>query len=180
MPVSEQYLKDLKSLHKKKSFGSTSKIPKKVIELIEEHNVKSILDYGCGKGNTSTSLKEAYPDITIYSYDPATSPIELPTHVDLIYSADVLEHIEPEYLAETLRDLKERSTIMYHLIACHRAKKKLPDGRNAHLIIERPDWWREQLCAAGVEITSEDIIRRTSQPKKGPPIDVVKYIVVTK
>jgi hypothetical protein len=181
MPVSEQYLKDLKSLHSKKSFGQGGKIPKVVEELIKENNVQSILDYGCGKGNTTISLKEAYPDIKIYSYDPATSPIELPAHVDLIISLDVLEHIEPDNLTQTLKDLKERSTMMYHLIACHPAKKRLPDGRNAHLIIEDPQWWETKLKEVGIEIMSEEIVRYTSkQRKKGSPIDVVKYHVVTK
>lgn len=179
MPVSDQYLKDLQSLHKKKSFGSTSKIPKKVAELIEEHNIKSILDYGCGKGNTSATLKENYPEIIVYSYDPVTSPIELPEHVNLVYSADVLEHVEPRYIKETIVDLKNRSDIMYHLIACHPAKKKLLDGRNAHLIVENPNWWRERFLEAGVEILFEDILDYNSQPKKGPPMNIVKYIVIT-
>lgn len=179
MSVSNSYLEDLKALHTKKSFGKGGKILKVVHELIKERNISSLLDFGCGKGGASQSFREQYPDIELYSYDPATSPIELPEHVDLVYSSDVLEHVEPELLQETLIDLKNRSTYMYHLIACHPAKKKLRDGRNAHLIIENPSWWRKELEKAGLNIVYEDIVEYTARPKKGNSIAVTKYIVIT-
>lgn len=145
MSLSDEYLEELKKLHSKKTFGLASGIPEEVKVLIETKNVKSILDFGCGKGNTSAALKAAYPDITVYSYDPVTSPIELPTHVDLVYSSDVLEHVEPELLKRTLASLFDISTYQYHLIACHPAKKSLSDGRNAHLIIENSNWWKSKI-----------------------------------
>jgi hypothetical protein len=36
------------------------------------------------------------------------------------------------------------------------AKKTLPDGRNAHLILQTPDWWRDKLSSYFV-ITNEQI-----------------------
>ena len=66
---------------------------------------------------------------------------------------------------------------MYHLIACHPAKKCLSDGRNAHLIIESPTWWRSKLQSIDYQIVSEKITQYQATPKKGPTIDVVKYIV---
>jgi hypothetical protein len=43
-------------------------------------------------------------------------------------------------------------------IACYPAKKHLPDGRNAHLIVESPDWWRKQLLTnMNVTIVKEEI-----------------------
>jgi hypothetical protein len=49
------------------------------------------------------------------------------------------------------------------------------------LIIEDPSWWKIQLIEAGIEILSEEIVRYTSkQRKKGSPIAVVKYNVVTR
>jgi hypothetical protein len=43
-------------------------------------------------------------------------------------------------------------------IACYPAKKYLPDGRNAHLIVELPEWWRKQLLAnMDITIVSENI-----------------------
>jgi hypothetical protein len=33
----------------------------------------------------------------------------------------------------------------WFIIACYPAKKLLPDGRNAHLIIESPIWWLDKI-----------------------------------
>jgi hypothetical protein len=43
----------------------------------------------------------------------------------------------------------------YHLISCAPAKLILPDGRNAHLIQEGPEWWRPRFENAGFEIITE-------------------------
>jgi len=43
-------------------------------------------------------------------------------------------------------------------IACYHAKKHLPDGRNAHLIVESPEWWRDKIVNfMKVKIVSEQI-----------------------
>jgi hypothetical protein len=180
MAHSAEYLTELKLLHEKASFGKASTIPNIVKELIKKNNINSILDFGCGKGLTSDAIKKTYPDITLYSYDPVTSPIQLPKSVELVYSSDVLEHIEPELLDDTLQSLCECAVkYQYHLIACHPAKKSLSDGRNAHLIIEDPSWWNNKLKSLkNWNIVYEDIIERDVTVKKGPPLHVVKYIVV--
>ena len=43
--------------------------------------------------------------------------------------------------------------------AIEAAKKHLPDGRNAHLIIESPDWWRTKILSnMQVSIVHEHVI----------------------
>jgi hypothetical protein len=180
MSYSDSYKETLKELHQSKAFGTKSSIPQEVIDCIEKYQVTSILDFGCGKGNFLTTLKEHYPDIEIFGFDPGNHLFSmLPDKVDMIYSSDVLEHIEPEHLTETLIDLKTRcSKVMYHLIACHPAKRIMNDGRNAHLIIESPTWWQTTLQDVDYQIVSEKIIQYQAVPKKGPTIDVVKYIII--
>ena len=59
-----------------------------------------------------------------------------------MYCGDVLEHVEPEYLQDVLADIKrcmKRAGLL--VISTIPAKKTLPDGRNAHLIVESPLWW---------------------------------------
>jgi hypothetical protein len=179
MSYSDSYKETLKELHKSKAFGNKSSIPQEVIDCIEKYQVNSILDFGCGKGNFMTTLKEHYPSIEIFGFDPGNELFSiLPNKVDMIYSSDVLEHIEPDHLIETLVDLKARcSKVMYHLIACHPAKRGMRDGRNAHLIIENPDWWRLKLQSIDYQIVSEKITQYQAAPKKGPTIDVIKYII---
>lgn len=178
MAYSNEYLKQLKNLHSKSAFGSGANIPKVVKELLDTGEIKSFLDFGSGKGFLSDAIKQHYPDIKLYTYDPVTSPIELPSKVDMTYSSDVLEHVEPEFLKETLDDLFARTTkYQYHLIACHKAKKKLSDGRNAHLIIEDPTWWKLQLNNYNWKFTYENVTKRYVEKFD---INAIKYITVLK
>jgi len=183
MAISKDYQAQLKDLHNKvDSFGKRSKLPSEFKKLLDKHNFKSVLDFGAGKGHVTNTLVNNYPNITIYSYDPVTYNNPLPDNVDVIYSSDVLEHIEPDLLDTTLEDLFNRANYyQYHLIACHPAKKKLNDGRNAHLIIEEPDWWRSKLENFNDwDIIYEDVQEWIATPKKGPPLPVKKYIIILK
>ena len=102
-----------------------------------------ILDYGCGKG----WLAKNFPYTIMREYDPGIPGKDsLPEPADLVLCFDVLEHVEPEYLEAVLKDL-QRVTQRRGLftIACHPANARLPDGRNAHLIIESTDWWLRKL-----------------------------------
>jgi hypothetical protein len=66
-------------------------------------------------------------------------------------------------------------------IACYPAKKHLPDGRNAHLIIESPDWWRTKILSnMQVSIVHEHVIV-VDKSHKWPGIVGQNYdVVVTK
>jgi len=175
MKITNEYKEQIKKLHQSKNWGTTSAIPHKVIEIIETFNIKSILDFGCGKGKIVELLKERFPNIEVIGYDPAFNT-DLPDKIEMIMSTDVLEHVEPNFLDETLSDLYSRAEkVQYHLIACHKAKKILPDGRNAHLIIETPDWWQEKFRNLPGEIYFEDVHGSIKTPKKGPSLAVTKY-----
>ena len=78
MAHSAEYLKQLKTLHSKSAFGSGADIPKIVKEILDSGEVNSFLDFGSGKGYLSQAISKEYPDIKLYTYDPVTSPIDLP------------------------------------------------------------------------------------------------------
>lgn len=178
MSFSKEYLEQLTALHSRSKFGSGEGIPSVVVDILKNKDVTSILDFGSGKGYTSQAIAEQFPDVKLHTYDPVTSPIKLPNSVDMIYSSDVLEHVEADLIDETLADLFTRaSKYQYHLIACHPAKKKLNDGRNAHLIIETPKWWKKKLATFGWTIEHENITERYIE---NLGINVVKYITVLK
>jgi len=174
--ISEEYKKQISTLHKK-AFGSGKDLHSELIKLLED-DINSALDFGCGKGHMTNAVKEQFSSLKLYSYDPITAPIELPKNVDLIFSSDVLEHIEPEYIDETLDKLFSIATkTQYHLIACSPAKKTLPDGRNAHLIIESPQWWKNKLSKYSWTFEYEEIQERDVQ-RADRVLHVIKYIVV--
>jgi hypothetical protein len=101
-----------------------------------------MLDYGCGKGLLAKSL-----DFPIWEYDPAIPGKDNPPNpADLVVCIDALEHIEPDYLSAVLFDLSRCvKKVGYFIINTKEAIKKLPDGRNTHLIVEGKEWWKEKL-----------------------------------
>ena len=159
MKITPEYKEQLKKMHESASFGKRGKMPRHLENFIEEISPKSILDFGCGKGNLVTLMQEKYPDKTILGYDPGNTIFDRSisnVNVDLLVSSDVLEHVEPHLINETLADLSTKSKYIYHLISLAPAKRKLPDGRNAHLIQESPEWWRKKFLDLGYKIIRED------------------------
>lgn len=108
----------------------------------EQLQSREILDYGCGKQTLQKSLP--FP---ITNYDPCTPGYDaLPAPHDFIVCTDVLEHIEPECLDAVLDHLSELTKkLVFLAVATRPAKKFLPDGRNAHLIQEDPEWWMAKI-----------------------------------
>lgn len=109
-----------------------------VLNLSKQLNTRDILDYGCGKCTLQQSLPFA-----IKNYDPFIPEHSArPEPADIVVCTDVLEHIEPDHLEEVLDDLRSLTNkVVFLQVATRPASKNLPDGRNAHLIIEQPVWW---------------------------------------
>lgn len=181
MNFSDSYRKELINLHSNPVFGDLKNIPSEVSDIISHYKISSILDFGCGKGRLVSQLENTYPSIKIFGYDPAQENfMTLPSAVDMIVSFDVLEHIEPEFLEPTLDSLhKICNKILHVVIACHPSKRFLSNGKNAHLIIEPPDWWKLKFVRKDWTIRQEKIITYKATPKKGGAIDVIKYCLTS-
>ena len=93
----------------------------------------------------------------------------------------MFEHIEPIYLDHTLKQIdKKMLRTGFFRIACYPAKKKLPDGRNAHLIVELPSWWRAKLLEnMNIDIVHEKI-GEFDRSDKWPEVKGFVYDVVVK
>jgi hypothetical protein len=179
--ISDQYQKVLRSIHESTSFGKRAKFPKHLENFIQKINPTSMIDFGCGKGRLVEKIKETYPSINIRGYDPGNKNFSnsINEPVDLLMSTDVLEHIEPVFLDETLQFLSTKSRYIYHLIACCPAKLILPDGRNAHLIIEGRDWWRKKFLDLNYKIINEEWLEFTKFSKElQKPLLIKKYIIM--
>ena len=134
---------------KKGSLKHELTIPKAVYAAHQIQPIKNILDHGCGQGGLVTTINED-PSITAraYGYDPAVEAFsKLPKHnFDIITSIDVLEHIGRDYINETIAEIKKiNSGFFFFCIDLIPAKKKLPDRRNAHVLLAPSDWWAQQI-----------------------------------
>lgn len=151
--ISDHYRKLNVQLHADpKGFGGDGKKhAERVLEYAVRLGARSICDYGCGEGTLKPALQALGFKGFIGEYDPAMKGREaLPKPAHLVVSTDVLEHIEPDRLELVLRHqflVAERAA--FFTIATRPANKILPDGRNAHLIQETPDWWMDRLRATG-------------------------------
>ena len=140
MLITEEYRRLNAQKHEESAnFGALGRrLAPHVRDIAKRIGAHTILDYGCGKRTLEKELGYA-----INNYDPAIPGCDSPPDpADLVICGDVLEHIEPECLEDVLDDLKRltKNTIVF-LIDTHAANKHLPDGRNAHAIIESPEWW---------------------------------------
>ena len=155
--ISDKLKTVYKNIHKETPFGKRAKIPRYLKYIIKKAKPKSIVDFGCGKGALVKTLKEEYPDIKVIGIDPGVMEFDDPLpKVDLIISTDVLEHVEPDMIDETLKEIQSKSRYVYHLISCAPAKLILPDGRNAHLIQESGEWWRDKFESLGYNIIKDE------------------------
>lgn len=79
---------------------------------LEKHdfikNIKSVLDFGCGKGDAADSFQESYPNIAVTKYDPALNEFKnYPTgKFDLVLC----------FLVMHLHDPKEKQILAQELI----------------------------------------------------------------
>lgn len=118
---------------------------------IGKFNIKTILDFGSGKGEQYTEKRlhwKYFNKIMPALYDPAVEGIDtLPKrNFNMVFSTDVLEHLEYEDLDETLEIIYSKATkFVYHGIANWETGRILDDGRDMHIIQEDINWWVDKI-----------------------------------
>ena len=169
--ISPAYLTQNRMIHEGKGHwgGSGWKHAEVIQEFGKRIRARSILDYGCGECSLRKMFGKIGYHVTLYEYDPAVfTRARLPKYpVDLVVCTDVLEHIEPDKLATVLKHIRSLATKgIYLSIATRPANKILPDGRNAHLIIEDTPWWRKQVETIGFKVEREEDVRKGDVPRE--------------
>jgi hypothetical protein len=137
---SKEYQEQQRELHKDPNYGVKGIGYLGPINMaIKGLQCESVLDYGCGP---HARLRDALTGVLYYPFDIVEPYNNWPPMCDLVVAADVLEHVEPEHLDSVLEHISTLAMKGVFLsVHTAEAKKTLPDGRNAHLIIEPAEWW---------------------------------------
>ncbi len=165
--ISEDYRDLNAAMHEDPAFGAGAHAHAPMVaELCRVNKLSSVLDYGCGKGTLKPALAELAPDVMVTEYDPAVpGKDQEPASADLVVSLDVFEHIEPDSLESVLGHIAAKADkALLALISLQEARRVLPDGRNAHLIVESESWW-DQTLAKHFQAVSVRVLETEKQDK---------------
>ena len=149
----DDLIKQYHKIHSEKLYGCTSeRLLHLILPYIKEINPESILDYGCGQSQLAEMIqKEIAADktgiINIYKYDPAIDEYSsLPKEkVDLVICTDVLEHVPPEDVDGTIKEIVALGENCFFVICTKEAIEILPNGENAHCSVHDPAWWLSRI-----------------------------------
>lgn len=148
-----------------KTFPGLSLPPQaaRIKRLIDETDACTIMDYGSGKGKQYESIGFLGPDgnryesildywdvVGVRCYDPCYTPyMNLPDgRFDGVISTDVLEHCPESDIPWILNEMfSYAERFVFANVACYPAKKRLPNGENAHSTIKPVDWWKELIIS---------------------------------
>jgi len=157
MLISASYLAMQRELHADpRGYGTRGhKWAHVVRELIAQYDASSVLDYGCGQGALVRELSvDKSCHVSLREYDPAVGgKTHLPVFADLVVCTDVLEHIELDRLDTVLRHLRMLARkAVFAVVSTVETAKTLPDGRNAHILLQDATWWPSKMAEAGFTV----------------------------
>lgn len=162
--ISQDYQTTLQAMHAQHTGWAKSgpRFLAQVSAMIDEHQPRHALDYGCGKGALAQELHAKYPALPICLYDPGIEQFaKEPLPCDFVICTDVLEHIEPELIENVLAHIASLTKLCaYFVVHTGDCGHKLPDGRAAHILQRDQVWWEAKLIEAyrplGFELTFKD------------------------
>jgi len=141
----------------------------RIKRLIDQTAATTILDYGSGKGQQYDpkplringegeweSVLDYWGIDEVVCFDPAYPPYSTPPseRFDGVISTDVLEHCPEEDIGWIVAEMFAfAKRFVYATIACYPARKRLPNGENAHITLRDPDWWHDIFRAAAQQHT---------------------------
>jgi len=153
--ITPEYAAQMAQMHDvKKTFGRSghahaARVFVGAAQLLKRNGSCRVLDYGCGKETLKYALEQSFPDIgmEVVGYDPGIPGLDQePEKADMVVCGDVMEHVERPCVSAVIDHIAELTKhVAIFVVSLVPAQKVLPDGRNAHITLEHPDWWRSHL-----------------------------------
>lgn len=138
------------------SFNSSEIIrhESKIRDLIAQYDCSTLLDYGSGK---SEAFKKLDLGVEKTLWDPAIDgEPPLSQQFDIVTCTDVLEHIpkaDMEWVFTEILNMAKK--VVFIGVPCQKAYALLPDYTNAHVTVEKPDWWFDTLYGIRAKVKPE-------------------------
>ena len=121
-------------------------------KVFQKFNIKTVLDYGSGKGNWNKeidgqeNLKDFLKLDEIIQFEPSLNKNDK-KRCDCSICFDVLEHIFISDIPYVIHDVFSYSKKLVVInVACYEASALLPNGENAHITVNEPEWWYEKIA----------------------------------
>jgi len=149
-------------LHRKRQYGNTAVRMRRFVEpWVQIDRPASIIDYGAGQGRFVDLLD--VPSLAVRdAYDPAIPEFATLAReaYDFALCIDVMEHIEPDEVADVLAHVASLSSRALFIVDTGPARARLPDGRNAHVTIRPPAWWGRKIAGTFGTSVAVPVFRR--------------------
>lgn len=125
----------------------------RIQKLFKQNSVRTMLDYGAGKGLQYSGALKSFQEVDVYQYlgveeitcfDLGYEPYsQLPSQkFDAVVCTDMLEHAVEEDLPWILHEIFSfANSCVYASVALYPATKTLPNGENAHTLLKPLEWW---------------------------------------
>jgi hypothetical protein len=151
----EKYAEMQRRMHDEKNYGlwgdlDVEFVGRAIVPVYQ--NIRrplTVLDYGAGSGALGDELERLFKAASVTRYDPFAPKWRdgpEPGVHDLSNCSDVMEHVEPQCIDNTIKYIADRTRfIATFCIGIEEADKTLPNGENAHITLRSPQWWARKL-----------------------------------
>jgi len=148
------------------------------LALVKPEPGATVLDLACGTGRASVKLKAAglnpiLVDITTNSRDPEAMDLpfvqaDLSEHIPVSapygYNCDMLEHVPPERVEQTIRNIMGAVETAYlNICTVHDNTGPAVLGVHLHLTVQPHGWWRSTIEKLGFQIGFDRDLGNISQ-----------------
>lgn len=125
--------------------------------LVHDYKARSLMDYGCGRGDAWHSPHNLHHYLGIkrknlFLYDPSFPKHDrLPPDrtFDGVLCSDVLEHVPEEAVPAIIERLcAYANKFVWASVCCRPAKKVFSDGTNMHVTVRPMKWWMDRFHEA--------------------------------
>ena len=149
-----------------------------VLSYIKADRITSVLDVGCGSGKAMRFLMEKVPNLRVHGFDIAENCLDdfftgagvlttgclwsdpLPEGYDLHISCDVFEHLPPEHVEVSLKNIYDSSKVAaFFCIALFKdAYGAILVGEPLHLSLFTADEWLKKIKDSGWSYNSHTVV----------------------